>query len=209
MSIIDKSTIVVDFDRTIFDSDRLYQDLYSLCEEEGISRNVLNPADALVPPDNLLFNFFLMIQCSQAITVDQATVAIKRMGSFVQNEGGCYVFADVIPFLRSVIDDGLQVIVLTYGDHQFQTAKFVGSKLSSFCNRFLVTSEAKWRRSEIFDSPSVFFLDDNPKNIDGVKEKFPQVSAVEVKREGTKYQSAHSLHADLVVHQLRWPFGLG
>lgn len=58
MNTSSQKLLIVDFDRTVFDSDALYRDLNKLCEARGISRDLLNSSLALVPPDNLLFNFF-------------------------------------------------------------------------------------------------------------------------------------------------------
>ncbi len=52
------------------------------------------------------------------------------------------------------------------------------------------------------------FLDDNPKNIDEVKTRFPEVPVVEVKRPNSKYQTVLSKKADLVVDRLDWPLRL-
>lgn len=201
-------TLVVDFDRTVFDSDALYHDLYDLCGQRGIRRGLLDPSLALVPPDNLLFNFFLMVRRSQGIKLSLIESAITEMETFIRNRGHQYVFNDARPFLNSAAKAGWRVIILTYGDLDFQLAKFVGSKLSEFCHRFTVTSETKWRQLEILNASSVIFLDDNPKNIDEVKTRFPQVLAVEVKRQSTKYQSVRSLNADFVVNHLHWPLRL-
>ncbi len=50
---------------------------------------------------------------------------------------------------------------------------------------------------------------DNPKDIDGVKNRFPHVLAVKVKWQNTKYQTALSLKANLLVNQLHWHLRFG
>lgn len=197
--------LVVDFDRTVFDSDALYLDLYKLCEARGISRDFLDPALALVPPDNLLFNFFLMVQRSQQIEPDKIEKVVAEMQSYVREKGHLYIFDDSRKFLGAAIKANWNVIILTYGDIYFQLAKFIGSGLGSLCTSFIVTSKVKWSHLEIFKTSSVIFIDDNPKNIDEIKEKFPDIVAVEVKRKGTKYQCVLSRKANFLVNQLSWP----
>ncbi|KKR08484.1 MAG: hypothetical protein UT32_C0001G0004 [Parcubacteria group bacterium GW2011_GWC2_39_14] len=208
MNTSSQELLIVDFDRTVFNSDALYRDLYELCEARGISRDFLDPSLALVPPGNLLFNFFLMIQRSQRIESARIGKVVAEMQSYVREKGHLYVFDDSRPFLGSAIKAGWKVAILTHGDLSFQLAKFVGSKLSDLCHSFTVTSEDKWRQMEIMGASPIIFLDDNPKNIDEVKTRFPEALVVEVKRPNTKYQTVLSNKADLIVSRLDWPLGL-
>ncbi|MBU1202489.1 hypothetical protein KKH39_00360 [Patescibacteria group bacterium] len=208
MNTSSQELLIVDFDRTVFDSDALYRDLYELCEACGISRDLLDPSLALVPPDNLLFNFFLMVQRSQRIELDRIRKVVVEMQKYVREKGHLYVFDDSELFLGSAIRSGCEVVILTHGDLNFQLAKFVGSKLSDLCHSFTVTSGVKWRYMEIIGTSPIIFLDDNPKNIDEVKTRFPEALVVEVKRPNTKYQNVLSAKADFVVGQLDWPLRL-
>lgn len=61
---------------------------------------------------------------------------------------------------------------------------------------------------EIMGTSPIIILDDNPKNIDEVKTRFPEALVVEVKRQNSKYQTVLSTKADLVVGQLDWPLRL-
>lgn len=72
MSTNNATTLIVDFDRTVFDSDALYRDLYSLCEVRGILQDRLDHSVGLVPLDNLLFNFFLMVERNLAVEALQS-----------------------------------------------------------------------------------------------------------------------------------------
>lgn len=200
--------LIVDFDRTVFDSDSLYEDLYELCEAYGINRDSLDPSLAFVPPDNLLFNFFLMVQRNQRIEPAILEKVVAEMQSYIRTKGHLYVFDDSRPFLDSAIKSGWKVAILTHGDLSFQIVKFVGSKLSNLCHSFTVTSVVKWRHMENVSASTIIFLDDNPNNIDEVKMRFPEVLAVEVKRQDSKYQTVLSTQADLVVGQLEWPIRL-
>jgi len=208
MNTSSQKLLIVDFDRTVFDSDALYRDLYKLCEAHGISKDFLDPSLALVPPDNLLFNFFLMVQRSQKVEPARIGKVVTEMQSYIREKGYMYVFDDSRSFLGSAIRSGWKVAILTYGDLSFQLAKFVGSKLSDLCHSFTVTSEVKWRQMEIMGVSPIIFLDDNPKNIDEVKTRFPELPVVEVKRPKSKYQNVLSKKADLVVDRLDWPLRL-
>ncbi len=158
-----------------------------------------------MPPDNLLFNFFLMVERSRAVEGLQLVKLMAELQDFVRDEGQKYVFSDVGPFLDSAIKAGYKITILTYGDIAFQLAKFTGGGLSALCHSFTATQDPKWEQREVFISPSVIFLDDNHRNIDGVKNLFPAVTAIEVKRPGTKYYKVHSSKADAVVDHLGWP----
>ena len=205
MNVSDITTLVVDFDRTVFDSDALYQDLYSLCAARAVPRGMLDYSLGLVPPNNLLFNFFQMVECSLAAHGLRFEKLIIELRDFVREEGSKYVFPDVHLFLDFAIESGCKIAILTHGDITFQLAKFDGSGLSASCHSFTATQDLKWQQREIFGSQALVFLDDNPKNIDGVKSRFPAVMVVEVKRPGTKYFNAHSSKADVVVDHLSWP----
>lgn len=197
--------LIIDFDRTVFDSDALYRDLYKLCEDHGISKDLLDPTSALVPPDNLLFNFFLMVQRSHEVEPVKIEKVMAEIEGYIREKGYLYVFSDCRPFLNSAISSGWKVTILTYGNPSFQLAKFVGSKLSDICHSFTVTSEVKWRQLKVTENSPIIFLDDNPRNIDEVKTRFPGIRVIEVKRPNSKYQAVLSNKADLVVSQLDWP----
>lgn len=130
------------------------------------------------------------------------------MEAFIRNDGRQYVFDDARSFLDSAVKAGWKVMIFTYGDVAFQLAKFVGSGLSDLCRSFTVSQYPKWCHEEIFGSPSTVFLDDNPRDIDGIKNRFPHVTAVEVKRPNTKYHDVLSSTADIVVDRLSWPLRL-
>ena len=203
------STILVfDLDRTLFNTDALYQDLYALCEDRGVQQDVLNYSLGLIPPSNLLFNFFVMVERSQAAPRPKLEKLISDLRKYIRDEGRKYVFDDVMPFFKAVMDGSNKARILTYGDIDFQTEKFVGCKLSKTCNDFTVTQDFKYNKSEIFKSSPTVFFDDNPRDIDGVKKFFPHVKAVEVKRPGTKYYKKYSTKADIVVEHLSWPLKL-
>jgi len=146
-----------------------------------------------------------MVARSQAIKHPQLTKLICELQTFLRSEGKKYVFPDVSLFLNSAHREGYQIVVLTYGDFDFQLAKYVGSGLSLLGHNFIITSNFKWRHPIIWDSPSIIFLDDNPRDIDGVKCCFPSVRAVEIKRLNTKYFNVYSSRADLVISCLSWP----
>ena len=208
MNTSSQELLVIDFDRTVFDSDALYRDLYKLCKVNGIDRDFLDPSLALVPPDNLLFNFFLMVQRNRKIKPVMIEKVVAEMQSYIREKGHLYVFDASRLFLSSAIESGWKVVILTYGDQGFQLAKFIGSKLSDLCHSFIVTSDVKWNQLEILGITPTIFLDDNPKNIDEIKTKFPETTVVEIKRPNTKYQNVLSIKADLVVNRLDWPLRL-
>lgn len=199
------ATIVVDFDRTVFASDALYRHLYTLCERRGIRSEDLPLHLGLVHPEKRLFSFFALLQQSGKVKPDQLAMILREIRGYILENAWRYVFPDVKPFLSAAVRAGSKIHILTYGDVEFQLTKFLGSGLQASCNSVTVITEHKWLCGSLFSGEATLFLDDNPRNVDKVKGQYPHVTVVEVKRPGTKYESAHSNLADMQVSQLTWP----
>ena len=193
--------VVVDFDRTIFDTEGLETDLYQICHRHGISPGILRKKQTKVESELPVFNFFDMVLNSELLKKRKLKILIAELESFLQENSSNYIFADVFPFLEKLKAKGLKIAVFTFGDVTFQMAKYLASGLAKYTDMVSVTDSEKCENRQMFENPGTIFIDDRSDHIDSVKKRFPHVQSIHVMRPGSKYTEPAKL-ADRVVHSL-------
>ncbi len=191
--------IVVDFDRTLFNTDKIYIKLIRLVELYlGVTEKAILKRWGEYQSLNGVFNLFVLIKewpGSSEVETNKTTKAIKK---FLQQEGHKYAYPDARSFLQSYPS----AIILTYGDPEFQQHKMKSSRLNGIGNRFAISEEKKWLIKEYFKEELVFLIDDHPETIAMVKKLYPHVICIQMKRRGAKYSAMHSPYADCEISTL-------
>jgi FMN phosphatase YigB (HAD superfamily) len=163
---------------------------------------------AYIPPEKRLYNFFSMIRRNEVIDSQKRSLVVPLLENYVSSHGDVYVYDDVRSFLVDVKNEGWEIAILTHGDMDFQLCKIQGTFLLQYFDSLIITSEDKWKRDEIFNSPQTIFIDDHPKNIDLATKKFPHIVSVEIKRKDAKYEHYLSKYAHKRITSLLGPLYL-
>lgn len=185
----DKDTIVdiernnkiyIDFDHTMYDTDKLFLDFKKKCLEYNIDEDTIQ--NAINDSTTKLFNYRKVLdKIYEKIPFD------KKLYDDIQdilNKGNNYVFEDVYEALGILKEKGYYLIILTYGDKEFQLSKIDPINLSEYFDEIIVTEEDKGCLS--LDYKNSIFMDDKPHEIESIYKKGPK-DIIRINRDGSKY----------------------
>lgn len=96
------------------------------------------------------------------------------------------VFEDVIPFLKSVKEKGHKIFMLSYYEYglEYQMAKITGSKLCDLFDVIIATGQKKYELT--IDYKNSIFIDDNPRDLEGLASKNPY-RLIRIRRKEGRY----------------------
>ena len=147
--------IYIDFDGTLFNTDKFYQDYLVILNKYNISSFEI---------DEMKKELFTNRKFNLDILTDYiiSKYNIKNLKQEVETlYNNSYVFEDVIPFLEKYKNYNL--ILLTLGDIDYQNRKIEGSKLSKYFQDIIITDVDKSQLD--IDYKDNLFIDNNPKEL--------------------------------------------
>ena len=147
--------IYIDFDGTLFNTDKFYQDYLVILNKYNISSFEI---------DEMKKELFTNRKFNLDILTDYiiSKYNIKNLKQEVESlYNNSYVFEDVIPFLEKYKNYNL--ILLTLGDIDYQNRKIEGSKLSKYFQDIIITDVDKSQLD--IDYKDNLFIDNNPKEL--------------------------------------------
>ena len=113
------------------------------------------------------------------ITVVDAVKAVIDNGSEI-------VFEDAIRFLERLKEKGHKIFVLTYiqkTNQEYQLKKLMGSGIMKYFDGIIVTAEYKFLLD--LDYTNGIFIDDDPRDLNGLFEKNPK-KVIRIRKENNK-----------------------
>jgi len=127
--------------------------------------------------------------------------------TFITGKVGDFVYPDFIDFTETFGGKNLILLSFSYSClNSYQKAKIECAGISSFFREIIITSKCKSEEfrilSERYKGEKVFFIDDKAAQIDRVKAKFPDITAIRMKRPQGKHIHRESKLADYVVGDL-------
>lgn len=157
--------IFLDFDRTLFDLDAFHREAREALEQRGL------PEGAYFASKQPFSTVSGMPGGSY--TPERHEAELERLfpgnglslASFVRalnrEEGQRFVFPGAEDFLREIADH--ELIILTFGNDEYQRYKIAGSGLEGLVDRIIVTDEDKWAamRAELSSDEEAVFVDDH------------------------------------------------
>lgn len=188
--------IFIDFDDVIFNTRKFKDDFENIFEKNGISREIFKKY--YVNPKNRLaiktFNPWIHAEnISQEVNFDKEK--LNTAINFFIKDLSRYIFPDILDFIRKFDKQDLHIV--SFGNKEFQTKKVVSSGIARYIKNIHIIQDSKSKtieeiiyKNEISASESMFFIEDRMKNICDVKEKFPAIVAIFMKRSEGRYQDA-------------------
>ena len=171
--------LYVDFDSTLFDSDKYLHELYNICEKYNVKN---------VELDHIMKKLFentpFFIDDLLDYLLKEKRVNKNIQKDFQKLEKKSYVYKDTICFLKS-IQDKYNPILLTCGHIAHQQKKIKTSNIEKYFSNIIITPGNKSQVKEV-DYKNSIFIDNNPKEI----ERFITVGAkrvIRIKRDSDKY----------------------
>ena len=172
--------IYIDFDCILFDTDKFYFEFLKICNKYGISKEEIQILIDKLFSKNSLFNLEKIVkELTKQYNLNKTF--FDECMSLFDND---FVYNDVIPNLEKLYKK-YELILLTYGDFDYQSKKIKSSNLKKYFNKIIITSSIKSEIENICYDEGVF-IDNNPKEI----ERFINKSAkkvIRVRRPSDKY----------------------
>jgi FMN phosphatase YigB (HAD superfamily) len=206
--------ILVDFDRTVYDTDLLIADSLKLVERKGI-----NPKEW---QDSWSKSYNGSgVEAEQHYSIWKHLEKYKQTGEIDSEDflreyaeliglGSKYIFPDAVDFLKDMKMVG-ELILITYGDEKFQSWKIEGAGVGHLYDKIKMVPKLKivpkrkaGNISELISGDErAVFVDDWAEEIDEMKEYHPQVVSVHIRRPGTKHSAEDSKLADFEAQDLK------
>lgn len=168
--------ILIDFDRTIFDTDRFYEMIRSNIADRTTYENFYSLYSSY-QSEYKVMNIFDML--SGALT----EMEIERLRSISLYQAPLFVFSDARIFLEKLQKFNEDFIIFTYGNYEFQRFKIHAAGMNSYSS--IITSQPKHTHSII--SKAKIIIDDNPNFVEDVIGSGCEV--VRMQRPDLKYSS--------------------
>jgi FMN phosphatase YigB (HAD superfamily) len=119
-----------------------------------------------------------------------------------------YVFDDFLSFVKAY--DQKNIYIVSYGNIEFQEEKIKNSGIKKYVENIFITDNLK--AAEIYriieadknmQKEKIFFIDDRTEQICNVKEQFPKIITILLKRPEGRYQDMRQdEHCDFEAHNL-------
>lgn len=151
--------IYIDFDGTLFDTDKFYNDFIMLCKKNNVSEsevfNIRNKTHKLFNLDDLA----LEIKKEFSLNDD----FINSVNDLYDKK---YLYEDVIDFLEKYYQK-YNLYILSYGETNYQTKKISCCSFDKYFKDIIITTD---KGKENIDYKDGWFIDNNPREIEKLKE---------------------------------------
>lgn len=175
----------IDFDGTLFDTDKYVDDFMNIFSEYGITKVEFEEAKKILFHNDELFNIikitnYLMKKYNVSDELKEKILALLDKS---------YLYPEVLDCLDVLISSGYELNILTYGDKEFQKMKVQSTNLSKYLKEIIITDEDKSKLN--LDYKHSIFIDNSPIEV----EKFYEAGAkkiIRIRRSIDKYSKIDS-----------------
>lgn len=168
----------IDFDNTLFNTEKFYNDLLKIVKKYNINRNDIELY--YKNNDNRLFNPIIII--NNLIKDEKQNKEMQKEIKKFFRDLSIYLYDDTLNFLE-VIKKNNELILLTYGDFDYQSLKVNNAGIKDYFDKIIITNKNKGDLD--LDYKNSVFIDDNKEQIEGLLRKGAKV--IRIKRKGSKY----------------------
>lgn len=172
--------IYIDFDGTLFDTDKYMSDSVRLLNEYGIDNVIFSNVKKDLFGDKNLFNLNVMID----FFIKKYNIDIELKNKIDNLLKNSYLYSEVIDCLEQLINNGYELYLLTYGDDEFQKTKIKASNIEKYFKEVIITNKNK---SELnLDYKNSIFIDNNPFVIENFYNSMAK-NIIRIKRKSDRY----------------------
>lgn len=205
--------IILDFDDTIFNTHQMVREFVGVFEKNGFTEEEFYNAwkiclkklgkfdlDAVI---DLVINFNKSdhANAKNSFSVDKK---IKEEINSILSNTNKFIYPDFFDFVRGFEKSNL--IILSFGEINFQRTKIENSKIASFFDEVIITSKDKVEDLTVickkYGNDKIFFIDDKAEQVNMVKINLPQVIAIKMERSQGEHVNIKSELADYTVKNL-------
>lgn len=179
----------IDFDNTLYETAKLTELMLlaignKIGELTGLDSNLV-VQDAKENFNSTLDNIFTHAEkMGKKYNVDQEKV-VNAVKAVVDN-GREIVFEDAIRFLERLKENGHKIFILTYVqpiNMEYQLKKLMGSGIANYFDGIIITSKYKFLLD--IDYTNGIFIDDDPRDLNGLFEKNP-IKVIRIRKPNNK-----------------------
>ena len=177
-----KTKILIDFDGTIFNTEQLKENLFSLLESAGFTTEEILRGYRDECKD---FKFSINGMLGRLSKVRQFDIANARDGvEKIYEKTPKWIFDDLYPFLSKIDRKKYEVSIFTLGDLDFQKKKAESSGIANYFDNIYYTDKQKWDSlAKIVSKDEEFILvDDRPDTISKISSYYVNATALQIYR---------------------------
>ena len=174
--------VYIDFDGTLFDTDKYNKDTKKVFNKYGITNGMFHNAYQELFGKSKLFNLNIITD----YLVDKYHISQKIYEEISVVKNNDYVYPEIIKCLEELNSLGFKLYILTYGDTLFQREKIEYSNLSKYFKDIIITEQDK--TSLNLDYNNSIFIDNNPNETEMFHNACSKI-VIRIKRNGEKYST--------------------
>ncbi len=179
----------IDFDNTLYETAKLTSCMIAaignkIGELTGLEKEPIIQ-DAKDNFNSTLDNIFTHAEkMGNKYNVDSETV-VNAVKDVIDN-GRDIVFEDAVRFLERLKENGHKIFILTYipkTNQEYQLKKLMGSGITKYFDGIIITAEYKFLLD--LDYTNGIFIDDDPRDLNGLFEKNP-IKVIRIRKPNNK-----------------------
>lgn len=172
--------IYIDFDRTIFNTDKFLMDLDDILTLYGIDVSLF--LEYVKRNNEQGFNPYIILNRMEKKLEFNKDI-YGKINSLVKHSSS-YIYDDVYDFLKLAKEKKYKLFILTKGNEEYQLSKIRNTSLLDYIDGVLVT--LKFKGELDLNYQESIFIDDNPKEIESLIKKNPKM-IYRIMRDNAKY----------------------
>jgi len=200
--------IFFDFDDCLFDTKAFLNGLQDIFEVSGVPQELFRESYGEIRNgflvSGLCYSIEAHIEKLRPRSSFDKNVLYKNMETYLTDTSK-FLFPDVKNFFALMKKSGYQMFILSFGNERFQSAKIAGTGITLYIEKSIITDtdKAAALQKEIdADDKNIWFFDDRVYFIENVKQAFPNVGTVCVRRKQGRYDEEPNKLCDFVVKDL-------
>lgn len=196
--------IILDFDDTIFNTHRLFNDFLNIFLKAGfLKKEFLDNYQETKKRTG-----YLNLEMASDLLFHKTKISnqksVKKETENISSRMKQFVYPDFFIFAKNFNKNNL--ILLSYGNSKFQNRKIEKSQIIPFFSEIIIAPKDKIETikviSQKYKKEKLFFIDDKAEQVDSVKEKFPQIITMKMERPHGKHINIKSKLANYIVKDL-------
>ena len=188
---MNKKTIILDFDYTLFDAKKFRKDLVSCLACFDIDEKLYTKTYNKIRYRGGKEADYLPIKHLKHLArlTNNNYQDLKKEYDKVIDKCIKYLYSDVLLSLKKLQATSYKLILLTFGNPEFQKMKIDNSKIKKYFNKIYYTDKNKTDFvKEIPDNENMVFINDNPNEIVALQKIYKKAKFIQIQRiEGKKY----------------------
>lgn len=178
-------SVFVDFDHTLFNTDEFFHvDIRNIVCNFGIDEKCWDQTYEISVKSGYALDKHIDLACQHMgciIAPDKIKIVVADFLKDLRR----YLFADVIPFFEAQRDEA-DFYLLSFGNPEWQRRKVDGCGIGKYFKDLLFTaqpnSKASMILSRINNYANVIAVDDNPRELDLIKDSYPSATTYCINR---------------------------